>query len=727
MEKQHDIINFITEFDKSSGHFVTSKLVEEIVTYISRKLQLKRVSVAILNPDKSGFIIRDVTFSIKELEYGRMIPYESMKIDEVVNNHQAVYRPDIKKEKNLSDVEKKLLAGGLASYFTCPLISEGICIGTLNAGSEIIDGISEDKRQMLAYIAPKIAYALKNSMLVEQLIESEKLLNNAQEVSLLGSWKWEFGSNVVTWSDQMFRLLGYEPEEVIPSSEIAKSHVHPDDLDLYVTSIDQALKNQKNFSFVNRVVCRNKTQKWVHSHGNIVFDENDNPKGMLGTVQDITKQKKIEEALRYAEGFSGSVLNSQIDTFFLFEPETGKAIRWNKAFKDITGYTDEEIGRFKAPDKYYGEEDLKKASKFIPQILKTGSGMIEMDLVCKDGSKVPTEYKASVVNDKQRNHMYIISIGRDITRRREAEAMERENSERQKLVLNSLPIVFYTGDPKDNMATTWISEQVEQLTGYKAKDLMSDNNFWSDRLHPDDKVKTIAKYNSVLTKGYVETEYRWKTAFGTYKWFQDKITLIKDEENKPKQIIGIWIDINERVVAEEMLRESEERFRGVFENSTIGLYRTSADGRILMANYRLIKMMGYSSFDEIKKRDLNKEGFGPGYSRNKFVSLLEKEDMISGLESQWVTKDGNLVFIRESARAIRNEKGKVIYYEGTVEDISDRKKAEQELQKKMQKLEQWHKLTIGREIKMIKLKDEVNKLLENAGKAPKYKIPEQIK
>jgi len=146
-----------------------------------------------------------------------------------------------------------------------------------------------------------------------------------------------------------------------------------------------------------------------------------------------------------------------------------------------------------------------------------------------------------------------------------------------------------------------------------------------------------------------------------------------------------------------------------------------------MANYRLIKMMGYSSFDEIKKRDLNKEGFGPGYSRNKFVSLLEKEDMISGLESQWVTKDGNLVFIRESARAIRNEKGKVIYYEGTVEDISDRKKAEQELQKKMQKLEQWHKLTIGREIKMIKLKDEVNKLLENAGKAPKYKIPEQIK
>jgi PAS domain S-box-containing protein len=133
----------------------------------------------------------------------------------------------------------------------------------------------------------------------------------------------------------------------------------------------------------------------------------------------------------------------------------------------------------------------------------------------------------------------------------------------------------------------------------------------------------------------------------------------------------------ERRRAERALRESEERFRGLYENATIGLYRTTPVGRILMANPAAVRMLGYDSFDELAQLDLEKMGFASGYPRSAFRQRLESEGVITGLENAWIRKDGSTIFVRESARAIRDEKGKVLYYDGTFEDITERRRAEQ--------------------------------------------------
>jgi PAS domain S-box-containing protein len=141
--------------------------------------------------------------------------------------------------------------------------------------------------------------------------------------------------------------------------------------------------------------------------------------------------------------------------------------------------------------------------------------------------------------------------------------------------------------------------------------------------------------------------------------------------------IAIGLD---RKRAEEALRESEARFRSLFENVAIGLYRTTPDGRILMANPALMQMLGYASIEEMQRRDLEKEGFEPGYSRELFKERLEKEGLIIGLEAAWTKSDGTRLWLRESARAVRDEAGKVLYYEGTAEDTSERKRTEEALQ-----------------------------------------------
>ena len=149
--------------------------------------------------------------------------------------------------------------------------------------------------------------------------------------------------------------------------------------------------------------------------------------------------------------------------------------------------------------------------------------------------------------------------------------------------------------------------------------------------------------------------------------------------------IEILEDITEHKRTEQALKESEERFRGIYENALVGLYRTTPDGRILMANPALVQMLGYSTFEELAQRNLEEEGFSLDCLRSVFKQRVEAEGQVIGLESKWIRRDGTIVFVRESARAIRDNEGAIQYYEGTVEDITDRKRTEEALRESEEK------------------------------------------
>jgi PAS domain S-box-containing protein len=138
-------------------------------------------------------------------------------------------------------------------------------------------------------------------------------------------------------------------------------------------------------------------------------------------------------------------------------------------------------------------------------------------------------------------------------------------------------------------------------------------------------------------------------------------------------------EMAERKRAEKARAEVEKRFKDIFENALVGMYRTTPDGEILMANPAIVKMLGYPSFEALKKINLEKTGFEPSHPRSVFKQMVERNGSVAGLESVWVRPDGNRIVVRESAVAVRDEKGKVLYYEGTVEDITERKKAEEKL------------------------------------------------
>ena len=143
---------------------------------------------------------------------------------------------------------------------------------------------------------------------------------------------------------------------------------------------------------------------------------------------------------------------------------------------------------------------------------------------------------------------------------------------------------------------------------------------------------------------------------------------------------------NDTLQSQQKLLESEAQFRTLYENTTIGLYRTTPDGKILLANPALVSMLGYWFFEELAERNLEAEGFEPDYPRSRFRELIERDGEIIGLESAWKRQDGSTVFVRESAKAVRDAEGNTLQYEGTVEDITERKLAEDALKESEERL-----------------------------------------
>jgi len=137
-------------------------------------------------------------------------------------------------------------------------------------------------------------------------------------------------------------------------------------------------------------------------------------------------------------------------------------------------------------------------------------------------------------------------------------------------------------------------------------------------------------------------------------------------------------DVTERKRTEQALRESEERYRNLFSNSPLGIYRTTPDGRVLMANPALLAMLKFESIAALASRNLEKEGFDTAYPRERFKRMLESQGEVRGLEAVWHREDGERVVVRENARVVRGPDGRILYYEGTVEDITERKQAEEE-------------------------------------------------
>ena len=182
--------------------------------------------------------------------------------------------------------------------------------------------------------------------------------------------------------------------------------------------------------------------------------------------------------------------------------------------------------------------------------------------------------------------------------------------------------------------------------------------------------------NTLATGTPYELDLELVRPDGSKRWLIGRGEPLRDASGQITRLRGTVQDITERKRADTALQESDERLRGLFENATVGIYRTTPTGQILVANPALVKMLGYKRLDELVQRNLEEQGFEPTNPRQIFHERMAQDGEVKGLEGVWRKQDGSVIFVRESARAIQGKDNQILYYDGFVEDITERKRAE---------------------------------------------------
>lgn len=414
--------------------------------------------------------------------------------------------------------------------------------------------------------------------------------------------------------------------------------------------------------------------------------------GAVHVARDITERKRFEEVLRTEKEFTESAFNAQTDTLFVFEPSTGKAIRWNEAFKELSGYSDDEIRSMKAPDSYYSQDDLRKATEAAEKILRGGTVTIEMALITKDGGSIPTEYTGSAIKDQQGNVRYIIAAGRDITERDLAEQAIRESEAKYRALVEQMPAITYLAALDATGSTLYISPQVEELLGYTQGEYRSDPNIWYDTLHPDDRTQVIQELSRAVSDGQpFAAEYRMITRNGRTKWFRDQAVTVYDPTGRPVCLQGVMLDITERKLAEQALKQSESRFRTLVEGLGQGyvVFMHDLEGTVTYVSPSIETLTGAKPLEIIGRHwehyvRWTKQGIDAGrlWGRRIRETATPSEPFIMSYEL-----NGRTYHLEVAERPTLDNAGNVVGIEGIAKDVTGQVFATEALQNAHDELE----------------------------------------
>ena len=240
---------------------------------------------------------------------------------------------------------------------------------------------------------------------------------------------------------------------------------------------------------------------------------------------------------------------------------------------------------------------------------------------------------------------------------------------------------YHEVDIKGNF--TFFNESMRKIMGYEREELLGMNN----RQYADEENtrKVYQTYNRVYRTGEPVKNFEWQIIRkdGDRRDIEVSISLIRDGEAHPTGFRGIVRDTTDRKRAEEDLRQAEERYRSIFENAQEGIYRSTPEGRIIMANQAMAKMFGYDSPEELMTSitDIARQLYVDPEERAKIRKMIEEQGFVRNYETQFYRKDGSIIWISMTMQAIRDEKGQILYYEGMDEDITNRKESVERMRK----------------------------------------------
>jgi two-component system, sensor histidine kinase and response regulator len=364
----------------------------------------------------------------------------------------------------------------------------------------------------------------------------------------------------------------------------------------------------------------------------------------------------------------------------------GRFLRVNQKLCEIVGYTREELFQKTWQEITHPDDLAASLEQFLPLLRGEQPGYsLEKRLVRKDGSLVWIDLAVSLQRDSAGKPTRVFAILQDISERKRLEEELNRANARVELALRSANIGIWENDMPDgdyrhgrvSYVNIW-----EQLGYERPPDSASPNEAGMAPIHSEDRAmveEAVRSYLAGETSEY-DVEFRGRHKDGSYRWTLARGVAVRDATGKPIRFVGSSVDITDRKRAEEALRESEERFRGTFENAAVGIAHTHPEGRFLRVNEKFCAIVGYPREELLEKtwHDITHPD-DLAASIDVSAAALRGESPGLPLEKRYLRKDGSLVWAELVISPQRDAAGAPGYLIAIIQDISQRKRLEEAL------------------------------------------------
>jgi PAS domain S-box-containing protein len=518
----------ITEQKKVEEPFVLS---EDIY-----KNLINNASDAIVTIDTKGFITSCNPSALRIFNFSK---------DDLVGKHFSkagiLHSKDIPKYLK---VFASIIRGKSAKSFELSVKGKD---GSLHIVETRIDIIKENhKIQGLLAITRDITDQKRTE---QKLIESESRLLESQQIAKLGSWEWNIENNILWWSDELYHIFGVVKDEFKLDYNTIEKSIHPDDRERTRRYVDLLLKDECVEPIEIRIITPDGSIKWIHQKVDTIKNKSGTIIMSKGIIQDITKRKQAEEALKESEMNYSDIFNSVNDAIVIHDSETGAVLDVNRAMCEMWGFTRNEALKTTTDNlsqgypPYSQEEGKRKATETIQK------GTTTFEWLCKRKNGETFWADVTLNRVKIGGKDRLLAITRNITERKQAEERLRFLGAISENMYDSIIAT------DDEFHINYINKRAQELLGYTLDELQGKT---PEMLYAEPMTTAIQReLNETVASGRTySTVLLTRRKDGSTFICDYRIMPLVNNEGRTVSYIGIQRDITKQKIADEEIKES---------------------------------------------------------------------------------------------------------------------------------------------------------------------------
>lgn len=503
------------------------------------------------------------------------------------------------------------------------------------------------------------------------------------------------------------RLRGYGVEETM--SQTLEDILTPASVDVVMkvfaeekATEDKADKDLQRSRVIEMEVKRKDgSSVWTEVKASFLRDLTGKAVGILGVTRDIGEQKRARYSLEDIESRYRLLAENVTDIIWTMDVSM-KLTYVSPSVTRLRGYSIEEALAAKAEDAMT-PESVKLAREAIKGLLgkknedtrkgDRAAATVELEMRCKDGTTVWTETRMSLVNGMYGRTVGIIGITRDISERKKAEKALLDSERRYRLLAENVSDVIWVTDL--DLRPTYVSPSIERVLGYNAVDALASG---MEKLLTQEsskqaaegaaKAKSWIKDNpsKAFKPGNMELEFVRKD--GSSIWADTTVTVVCDAGGKPVEIMGVLHDVTSRKKSEKALSDSEGRFRSLIETTSDWVWEVNEKFIYTYVSSRIRDILGYEPAEVIGKTPFDLMPMREASRVTRvFESALAQKKPFAFVETACLHKDSHKVVLETSGVPFLDAAGNVCGFRGIDRDVTERKRAEEEVQDSFRKLQ----------------------------------------